>query len=227
MRYRQQRPHTSQGGRKWLRIAPGPDDHGRFRIVTTSLCRPPRRRQRWSGAGLERRRVAVSLAVACILAAVASQRIAAQEELDEAYVGPLINQALESQRTGVEVPWTNPATGSSGTIVVERTFYRDPRTPCRDYRRTVERAGGAAVAIEGTGCRIGSGRWSLDEEEPEPTREALPRSAPREPEAATPPEAEPESTAAPPSCPAPSAVPAACEQPAAIVDYTMPTRTEL
>jgi len=168
----------------------------------------------------------MSVAATFVLAAVASQRIAAQEDPDEDYVGPLINQALESQRTGVEVPWTNPATGSSGTIVVERTFYRDPRTPCRDYRRTVERAGGATVAIEGTGCRIGSGRWSLDEEEPEPTREARPRGAPREPEAAEPPAAEPESTAVPPSCP-PTPAPAACEEPAAIVDYTMPARTEL
>ena len=211
------------------RIAPGPDDHGRLgTVLTTNLRRPWRRRQRRSGTGLHRRgHVALSLAAACILCLGTTQRLAAQEDPDEAYVGPLINQALESQRTGVAVPWTNPTTGSSGTIVVERTFYRDPRTPCRDYRRTVERAGGAAVAIEGTGCRIGSGRWSLDEEEPAPTREARPRSAPRAPGVAAPPAAEPESAAVPPSCPPPSAAPAACEEPAATVDYTMPARTEL
>jgi surface antigen len=192
-------------------------------VTTTGFCQ----RRRRSGVRLERRRVALCLVVAGMLAAGAAPRIAAQEDPDEAYVGPLINEALENQRTGVEVPWSNPATGSSGTIVVERTFYRDPRTPCRDYRRTVERAGGPVVATEGTGCRIGSGRWSLDEEEPEPTREALSRSAPREAEAATPPKAETESAAAPPSCPPPSAAPAACEPPAKIVDYTMPTRTEL
>ncbi|MGH6884667.1 MAG: RT0821/Lpp0805 family surface protein [Geminicoccales bacterium] len=165
--------------------------------------------------------------MACLLVSVGSQRVAAQSDADEEYVGPLINQALESERTGVEVPWTNPATGSSGTIVVERTFYRDPRTPCRDYRRTIERTGGPTLAIEGTGCRIGPGRWSLDEEEPDPAREALFRSPPPAPEAAEPPAAEPESAAAPPSCPPPTAAPAACEEPAPLVDYTLPTKTEL
>ena len=47
---------------------------------------------------------------------------------------------LETARTDVEVPWSNPATGHRGTIMVERTFYRDPSTPCRDYTRTVETA---------------------------------------------------------------------------------------
>ena len=169
----------------------------------------------------------LAVATACLLVSVGSQRVAAQADPDEEYVEPLLNQALESERTGVAVPWTNPATGSSGTIVVERTFYRDPRTPCRDYRRTIERAGGPTVAIEGTGCRIESGRWSLDEEDPDPAREALFRSTPPEPEADEPPAPEPESAAAPPSCPPPTAAPAACEKPAAIVDYTMPAKTEL
>src|SRR5690606_40191021 len=48
----------------------------------------------------------------------------AQTAADEAYVEPLLYQALETEKSGVEVPWSNPATGSSGTIVIERTFYR-------------------------------------------------------------------------------------------------------
>ena len=92
----------------------------------------------------------------------------AQTDPDEDYVGPLLNQALETERTGVAVPWSNPATGSSGMIMIERTFYRDPDTPCRDYRRTLEQPGRPTVEIQGTGCRIASGHWSLDEEEPEP-----------------------------------------------------------
>jgi 17 kDa outer membrane surface antigen len=160
-----------------------------------------------------------------MLLALPAPRLAAQADADEEYVGPLISEALETQRTGVEAPWTNPATGSSGTIVVERTFYRDPRTPCRDYRRTLERPGGPTLTIEGTGCRTGSGRWSLDEEAPAPGREARPRSAPRESAPAAPPAPEP--AAGPPSCPPPSAVPAACDPPAAGVDYTLPPKTEL
>jgi hypothetical protein len=169
--------------------------------------------------------LAPAAVLACILVAGAPQRLAAQADADEDYVGPLINQALETERTGVEIPWTNPATGSRGIIVIERTFYRDPRTPCRDYRRTIERAGARSVEIEGTGCRLGSGRWSLDEDETDAAREALFRRPP--PEAAGAPAPESERAAAPPSCPALSAAPVPCAKPPAVADYTMPAKTEL
>ena len=97
---------------------------------------------------------------------------------DDDYVAPLLNQALESERTGVAVPWHNPATGSSGTIVIERTFYRDPDTPCRDYRRTLEQPGPPGVAVTGTGCRSAAGRWPLEENAPEPPAARLDRGAP-------------------------------------------------
>jgi surface antigen len=193
-------------------------------VLRSGLLRP---RSTWGlGTSLDAR-VALAVAMACVFTAVAVPRVAAQTDADEEYVGPLITQALENEKTGVEVPWTNPATGSSGTIVIERTFYRDPRTPCRDYRRTTERAGAPSVAIEGTGCRLGSGRWSLDEDAPDPAREALFRSRPREPEAAEAPVRDPERTAAPQNCPALTAVPVPCAKPAAVVDYTIPAKTEL
>jgi surface antigen len=152
----------------------------------------------------------------------------AAQVADEDYVEPLLNQALETEKSGVELPWSNPATGSGGMIVIERTFYRDPRTPCRDYRRTVERAGAAAVEIEGTGCRVGPGEWTLEEEGPAslaaaPAPGAGPAPAPDEPSAP-----EPERTeATPPSCPTMSSTPVPCGKPPAVVDYTMPTRTKL
>ena len=49
-----------------------------------------------------------------------------------------------------------------GMIVVERTFFRDLDTPCREYRRTVAPRGVQARTIKGIGCRIGSGVWDLD-----------------------------------------------------------------
>jgi surface antigen len=171
--------------------------------------------------------MALALVGACVLLTIVSQRVIAQADADEEYVGPLINQALETEKTGVEVPWTNPATGSRGTITIERTFYRDPRTPCRDYRRTIQRPGAPVVAIQGTGCRVGSGRWSLDEEAPAAAREARVGATPPETEPFEPPAPEPERAAAPPSCPALTAVPVPCGKPAAVVDYTMPTKTEL
>lgn len=158
----------------------------------------------------------------------AAQNAAAQMPGDEEYVEPLLNQALENEKSGVELPWSNPDTGSSGLIVIERTFYRDPRTPCRDYRRTLERAGGPPLEIEGTGCRVGPSRWVLEEEAPTSVAAtagpgAGPAPAPDEPSAPEPARTE----AAPPSCPTMSVSPVPCSKPPAVVDYTMPTRTKL
>jgi surface antigen len=182
-------------------------------------------------ASRRRRLIAPALGMLCLAAAAAPQDVTAQADADEEYVGPLVNDALETAKSGVAIPWSNPATGSSGTIVIERTFYRDPRTPCRDYRRTLERVGAPEVEIEGTGCRIGPGRWSLDEEKPggaAATAATTPgtRAAPRPQERAAP-SPEPAAGPAPPSCPALNAAPVPCAKPPAVVDYTMPTRTEL
>jgi surface antigen len=175
---------------------------------------------------------ALQLAVLCLVALAAAPADAvAQTDADEEYVGPLVNQALETEKSGVEIPWSNPATGSSGMILIERTFYRDPRTPCRDYRRTLEQVGAPTIEIQGTGCRIGSGRWSLDEEEPKSVAAAAPSAGAgvaRTPEPTEAPEPEPaRAETAPPNCPALSAAPVPCDKPGPVVDYTLPTRTEL
>ncbi len=87
----------------------------------------------------------------------------ADDPRDHGYVTVVVNRALETERTRVDVPWSNPSTGNRGVIVIERTFYRDPATPCREYRRTVERPGQPTAMVRGTGCRVGGGIWTLDE----------------------------------------------------------------
>ena len=170
-------------------------------------------------------------AVACWIAAtVAPHDLAAQADEDEEYVGPLVNQALESEKSRLEIPWHNPATGSSGMIMIERTFYRDPRTPCRDYRRTLERAGAPTVEVHGTGCRIATGPLVARRGGSQIGRgDGAERGggAARTPPPAEPPDVEPAAGPAPASCPALSAVPVPCTKPPAVVDYTMPTRTKL
>jgi surface antigen len=90
---------------------------------------------------------------------------AAGDPRDLPYVLGFVNQTLETERTQVPVPWSNPETGNSGTVVIERTFYPSPDTPCRDYRRTANLPGGGVAVIRGTGCRIGTSRWKLEEQE--------------------------------------------------------------
>ncbi|HSO42169.1 MAG TPA: RT0821/Lpp0805 family surface protein, partial [Rhodospirillales bacterium] len=82
---------------------------------------------------------------------------------DQTYLTIAINEALETRKTDMEIPLRNPDTGSQGTLVIERTYYREPTTPCRDYRRVIERAGAPLSEVRGTGCRIGKALWSLDE----------------------------------------------------------------
>jgi hypothetical protein len=174
-------------------------------------------------------RLPITLCVFLIwAAALAGTADLAAQMADEEYVAPLLERALETEKTDVELSWSNPDTGSSGIIVIERTFYRDPGTPCRDYRRTIERAGTPPFEIQGTGCRVGPSEWELDEEGPaslaaSPAPGAGPAPAPDEPFLPEPARTE----AAPPSCPTLSVTPVPCRKPPAVVDYTMPTRTEL
>lgn len=112
---------------------------------------------------------------------------------DQGYVTVVINRALETAKTKVDIPWSNPSTGNRGTIVIERTYYQNPSTPCREYRRTVERPSQPTTVIRGTGCRVGAGIWTIDE--------TAAGSGPPQPPAAA--------AGAPAEAPAPAAVPAA------------------
>lgn len=115
----------------------------------------------------------------------------ADDPRDHGYVTVVVNRALETERTRVDVPWSNPSTGNRGVIVIERTYYRDPATPCREYRRTVERPGQPTTIVRGTGCRVGGGIWTLDESAtgggsgPAPTAAESPPAQPAEPSPAS------------------------------------------
>lgn len=199
-------------------------------------------------------RAASCVAVALAALIASAPLLAAEDEGDAAYVHPLVNQALETEKTDVEIPWANPETGNRGVIVVERTFYRDEQ-PCREYRRSVSRPGSATLVIEGVGCRVGAGRWELEEEpaaeaselkpdavEPAagPAREQPEQSArgaaqpsasgteaATETNAASETEGAPEKAAAEPPARAEDTPEAAPPEPPPFPDYTMPTPASL
>jgi surface antigen len=144
---------------------------------------------------------------------------AAAQVSDEDHLQAVLNQALETERSGVEIPWSNDDTGTRGTILIERTFYLDPNAPCRDYRRTEQAPGDQTLVIRGTGCRVGENDWTLDERAP--VREIA--TPPGEPPV-------PGGTAAAPSCPPvelPNVVRVPCTKPVPFADYTMPSKAEL
>jgi surface antigen len=162
-----------------------------------------------------------------VLSFVPSLGWAADDPRDAAFLEPILQRALETTRTEVEVPWRNPATGNGGSIVIERTFYREPDMPCRAFVRTLEAAGAAPQVTRGTGCRSSTGLW-LIEEEPESLAGTAPPGTSRGMSpagtAALPPhEVEP---AAGPTCPDTVLVPLPAERPPALA-YTLPSRAEL
>jgi len=145
---------------------------------------------------------------------------AAAQVSDEDYLQSVLNQVLETERSGVDIPWSNEDTGTRGTIVIERTFYLDPNAPCRDYRRTEQGPGGQTLVIRGTGCRVADNDWTLDERAP--VRE-IATPLPGEPPGPGP-------TEVAPSCPPvelPNVVRVPCTKPVPFADYTMPSKAEL
>ena len=189
-------------------------------------------------AGLRRFRPLPVLAMLAALLAppVARGAVLSEDPGDQTYLTIAINEALETRKTDVEIALRNPDTGSQGTLVIERTHYRDPTTPCRDYRRVVERAGSPLSEVRGTGCRIGKALWSLDEVMVTPSqRGSSPAGKRSGPVSLTPPApaAKPQSAdraEAGGGSRAPASPPAAADVPPPVTPvpaYTLPSRAAL
>jgi surface antigen len=199
----------------------------------TSMTAP--RQAIGGGAAVRWRRARVARAAilaAAVVGLVPRLGWAADDPRDAAFLEPILQRVLETTRTDVAVPWRNPATGNGGSIVIERTFYREPDMPCRSFARTVESAGAAPQVMRGTGCRSSTGLWLIEEEPasmagtPRGTapRGTAPVATPAPGTAAVPPhEVEP---AAGPTCPDTVLVPLPTERPPALA-YTLPSRAEL
>jgi surface antigen len=86
---------------------------------------------------------------------------------DASYVSKRLQEILEFEETGTVIPWKNPKTKNRGIIKVVRTYYQNPKLPCRDYIRTQELRGDLTMTVQGTGCRIGDERWFLEEQPPD------------------------------------------------------------
>jgi surface antigen len=183
--------------------------------------------------------LALVLLVGLAAPAGAGGAILSEDPGDQTYLTIAINEALETRKTDVEIPLRNPDTGSQGTLVIERTYYRDPTTPCRDYRRAVERAGAPLAEVRGTGCRIGKALWSLDEAMVTPSPRGSSTSGRRNGPVAPPPSgaapaAKPSGTghaAARAGASAPASPPAAADTPPppvpSVPTYTLPSRADL
>jgi hypothetical protein len=168
-----------------------------------------------------------------------SARAASEDPRDLLVIMPALNDALENERSGKDIGWTNAATGRAGSIRVERTYYRGLQ-PCREYVRKTS-GNGPGYEMRGTGCRVGKLNWSVEErriDDPSPAA-SVPTvaTAPAAPLATTPAPADPSATAARDAARSgdPSAEPASTRPPrkAAVpppppsLHYGLPTRSQL
>lgn len=184
---------------------------------------------------------ALALFALLLPAGAAEGAVLSEDPGDQTYLTIAINEALETRKTDVEIALRNPDTGSQGTLVIERTYYREPSTPCRDYRRVIERAGAPLSEVRGTGCRIGKAMWSLDEVMVTPSQRGSAPGAKRNnaPPASLSPPSAPAPTAKPPAAgraaagggaKAPAGPPPAADAPPPappVPSYTLPSRADL
>ncbi len=118
---------------------------------------PPR------GRGKPQIRALGAAALALALACPATLQAEEAAE-DRVFLEKRLSKILEFERTGAEIPWSNPKTGNSGKIQLMRTYFLDPKTPCRDYMRTIDAGAGEPTTVRGTGCREATGGWKLTED---------------------------------------------------------------
>jgi surface antigen len=87
---------------------------------------------------------------------------------DDVYAERSAQLALEYAGDGSQRPWTNPETGTTGTITPTRTYQDKDGTYCREFDQTIQiRQRGskdvkaAAEAKGGVACRGATGRWKF------------------------------------------------------------------
>jgi len=89
------------------------------------------------------------------------------DKADDVYAERSAQLALEYASDGSSRPWTNPDTGTTGTVTPTRTYQTDG-TYCREYSQTIQirergskdvKATGEAKA--GVACRRPDGKWAF------------------------------------------------------------------
>ena len=140
------------------------------------------------------------VALAALWTAVLMVTAALAADVSDAdYLSDVMNQRLESQRTGGEVPWLNPSTGNGGIVIVLSTDESDPQRPCRSYRYTIVDPSAPTIIVEGNACRVAVSIWQRSEAAVSLT--LAPDPAPSTPPVAR---ADPEPTEPPPQFPPPA-----------------------
>jgi surface antigen len=154
--------------------APGGEDRA---AIDAALAGRGRRAGPWPRAAW---RAALPLAASILTAVVigsgavvlaerraedAVARVLAEQARDRALTTAALQEALDRQVSGQSVAWSNPDSGSRGSITPLRTFRAADGRWCREFERRVEATALGAERRTGIACRDPSG-WRLQLERP-------------------------------------------------------------
>ncbi len=82
------------------------------------------------------------------------------DNADRAAMGQSQQQALEYTPSNQAVPWRNPDSGHSGTIVPRPAYQTASGQYCREFTQSVT-VGGRTEQAYGTACRQPDGSWQI------------------------------------------------------------------
>jgi len=90
------------------------------------------------------------------------------DKTDDVYAERSAQLALEYAGDGSRRPWTNPETGTTGTVTPTKTYQNKDGAYCRDYDQTIQIRQRGSKDIKGQGeakggvaCRQANGRWKF------------------------------------------------------------------
>jgi len=90
------------------------------------------------------------------------------DKADDVYAERSAQLALEYAGDGARRPWSNPETGTTGTVTPTRTYQDKDGAYCREYQQTIQIRQRGSKDIKGQGeatggvaCRQANGRWKF------------------------------------------------------------------
>ncbi len=106
---------------------------------------------------------AIAIGAGTLLGAALGNSIGSSlDRADLMYQQQAANQALEYSQPGKALPWQNPQSGVSGTIVPQNYYQTASGGYCREYSQTIN-VGGRIEQGYGRACRQPDGTWQIVE----------------------------------------------------------------
>lgn len=85
---------------------------------------------------------------------------ASLDRADMTYYQQTQQRALETAQPGQSLPWSNPQSGHSGTVTVQKYYQDNSGQYCREFQNTIK-VGGQTERGYGTACRQPDGSWQI------------------------------------------------------------------